>query len=62
MLPGCIGVHSSSGGASWGRSRGTVAVSRVAAAGAMALTRTPYRASSASAMIEKVAMPVLAAP
>jgi hypothetical protein len=37
-------------------------VSRVAAAGAMALTRTPYRCSSALAMMENVAMPVLAAP
>ena len=35
---------------------------RVSAAGAMALTVTPYRASSLAAMIVKLAMPALAVP
>jgi len=39
-----------------------VAVRRVAAAGAIAFTRTPYRSSSIWLMIVSVAIPVLAAP
>ena len=35
---------------------------RVSAAGAMALTVTPYRPSSLAAMMVKLAMPALAAP
>ncbi len=41
---------------------GVESVSLVLAAGAMALTLTPYRCSSRWAMMVSVAMPVLAAP
>ena len=41
---------------------GVARVSRVRAAGAIALTFTPYRSSSRWAMIVSVAMPVFAAP
>ena len=61
MFAGCIGVHSSAAG-SVNVSPVIVAMRRVAAAGAIAFTRTPYRPSSASAMIENVAIPVFAAP
>ena len=41
---------------------GVASVRRVRASGAMALTRTPYWASSAAAMRVKAATPALAAP